>query len=321
MLQTTWGWLVAIYLFLGGLGAGAFCAVAILSLASRERFKATVKFGAWASAISIAIGVLVLLIDVGKPFRAMVLFKSFVNFSSWMTIGAWLLFTAILFDGLFAIFWTEKTLLWLCRLWSPLYEKRSLWRTILAGVGIPLNLGVAVYTGVLLGVLPFRPLWHTWLLPALFTASAMDTGLGLVTGFAHLRERADGVERLRKFLEAGIVGLIVIEGTVLGFFLSKAWNGSTSAAQSAQMLINGSLGVVFWVLVVGLGLAIPFLVCLTQLSGLYKRSPLLVPAMGVVACLIGGWTLRFLVLSAGLPAALASPSWTDILAGGVIFLP
>ena len=32
-LQTTWGWLPAIYLFLGGLGAGAFLTVSILRLA------------------------------------------------------------------------------------------------------------------------------------------------------------------------------------------------------------------------------------------------------------------------------------------------
>jgi formate-dependent nitrite reductase membrane component NrfD len=66
-IQSTWGWLVAFYLFLGGLGAGAFVAIGIVSLATGERFKSTVRFGAWVSAIAIGVGTLFLLIDVGKP--------------------------------------------------------------------------------------------------------------------------------------------------------------------------------------------------------------------------------------------------------------
>ena len=168
-LQTTWGWLVAVYLFLGGLGAGSFITVAALHLASTERFKRTVRFGAWAGTVAIGLGALVLLADVGKPLRAVVLFRSFVNLNSWMARGAWLLFVALIIDGLFAVFSTEALVDWVARLWQPLASRRNLWRTILAVVALPVNLGVAVYTGVLLGVLPFRPFWHSWLLPALFT--------------------------------------------------------------------------------------------------------------------------------------------------------
>jgi formate-dependent nitrite reductase membrane component NrfD len=306
-IQSTWGWLVAFYLFLGGLGAGAAVAVAVTSLASGERFKSTVHFGAWASAIAIGVGTLLLLIDVGKPFRAVVLFRSFVNFSSWMTIGAWLLFSAILLNGLFALFWTGPVLDRLSTIWKPLKEKRRIFQIVLAAMIIPVNLGVAVYTGVLLGVLPFRALWHTWLLPSLFTASALDTGVGLVTGYATLRERAEGVKKLRLVLEACVIALVAIEGTVLGFYLSA---------------LSGPLAVAFWVVVVGLGLGIPLAVCITQLSGvLKKQATLVVPSIGLASCLVGGWTLRFLVLSAGLPQALSSPALQQILQGSVRFLP
>jgi formate-dependent nitrite reductase membrane component NrfD len=321
-IQSTWGWLVAFYLFLGGLGAGAAVAVAVTSLASGERFKSTVHFGAWASAIAIGVGTLLLLIDVGKPFRAVVLFRSFVNFSSWMTIGAWLLFSAILLNGLFALFWTGPVLDRLSTIWKPLKEKRRIFQIVLAAMIIPVNLGVAVYTGVLLGVLPFRALWHTWLLPSLFTASALDTGVGLVTGYATLRERAEGVKKLRLVLEACVIALVAIEGTVLGFYLSALLHGSDDAARSVQMLISGPLAVAFWVVVVGLGLGIPLAVCITQLSGvLKKQATLVVPSIGLASCLVGGWTLRFLVLSAGLPQALSSPALQQILQGSVRFLP
>jgi formate-dependent nitrite reductase membrane component NrfD len=322
-LQTTWGWVVAIYLFLGGLGAGVMFTASIISLLAGERLKATIRFGAWASAIAIACGTLFLLIDVGKPFRAIVLFRSFVQFSSWMTIGAWLLFGAILLNGLSALFWTDRVLAWMERRWKPLNTKRAIWRTILAIITIPVNLGVAIYTGVLLGVLPFRPLWNTWLLPALFTVSALDTGIALTTGYAFLREAAPAAARLRRVLEISAISLICIEAVVLGVYLHAGLNGTPDAARSAQALLSGVLGVVFWGLVVVVGLAVPLLACLGQVLGLGRRVPVLAPAIplvGASACLIGGWTLRFVVLSAGLPIMLSSPAWQQIL-NGVRFLP
>lgn len=320
-IQNTWGWLVAVYLFLGGLGAGAFVTVAVISLVTGERFKSTVRFGAWASAIAIAVGTLCLLIDVGKPFRALVLFRSFVHFSSWMTIGAWLLFGAILFDGLFALFWTEPVLKWVEARWKFPVEQRKAFRIILAVLGIFINLGVAVYTGVLLGAPQFRPFWHTWWLPALFTASALDTGVGLVTGYATLRERSEKSHALRNVLEGCIIALILIEASVLYLYLSNMLKASPDAVRSAELLTSGALRVPFWLVVVGLGLAVPLLVCATQLGGLLKkRAAVVVPLIGLVSCLIGGWTLRYLVLSAGLPQMLASPALEQILQG-VKFIP
>ena len=319
-LQSSWGWLVATYLFLGGLGAGVFVAVSVISLIAGDRFKSTVRFGAWISAITIALGTLVLLIDVGKPFRAMIMFKSFVNFESWMTRGAWLLFFAILLNGLTALFWTDFSLNIFGRIWKPLQEKRTLFRAILAIVGIIVNLGVAAYTGILLGVLQFRPLWHTWLLPALFVASALDTGVGLATGYASVREKGSGVKYLRIALEISILFLIAVESVALWQFLEAAFTGSVDAANAAQLLANGPLSIPFWALVVGCGLIIPFLACVSQLSGLLKRFAVTVSIAGLVCCLIGGWTLRFVVLSAGIPQLVASPAWSQILAG-IRFLP
>ena len=78
-LQTTWSWLPAIYLFLGGLSAGAFLTVSILRLVKPDRFKKTVTGGVWTAVAALAIGLLALVSEVEKPFQAMILFKSFVN--------------------------------------------------------------------------------------------------------------------------------------------------------------------------------------------------------------------------------------------------
>lgn len=319
-VQTLWGWVVAVYLFLGGLGAGAFCTAALVGLLTRERFKSTVRFGAWASTIALAVGTLFLLIDVGKPFRAIVLFRSFVNFGSWMTIGAWLLFGAILLNGLYALFWTERILGWFAKLWQPLRDKRGLIRGVLAAVGLPVNLAVAIYTGVLLGVLPFRPFWHTWLLPTLFTASALSTGGVGVAAYEHVRDGGKRINGLVRAIGGSHLTLIVVEVVIWAVYLGTMLNGTPDMARSAQMVMSGALAPLFWVVMVGLGLVLPFLVHTMQLSRLVEL-PQAVFLLSIVTALIGGWTLRFVVLSAGLPTALASPSWTHILAGGVTFLP
>jgi formate-dependent nitrite reductase membrane component NrfD len=319
-LQTQWGWLVACYLFLGGLGAGSACTAAMVSLTTGHRYKSTVRFGAWASAIAIALGTLFLLIDVGKPFRAMVLFRSFVHFRSWMTIGAWLLIGAILLNGLHALFWTEPVLAWAEEVWKPLSEKRRIFQVVLAALCIPVNLGVAIYTGVLLGVLPFRPFWHTWLLPALFTASALSTGSVCLAAFEHLRDGGKRVNGLVKAVGACHLTLILVEVGIWVFYLRSMLNGTPEMANSANILISGALAPVFWVVMVGLGLAIPFFVHTMQLSRLVKL-PQAVFVLSIATALIGGWTLRFLVLSAGLPQMLASPALQQILQGGAMFLP
>ena len=148
-LQTTWSWLPAIYLFLGGLGAGAFLTASILRLAKPGRFKKTVTGGVWTAVAALAIGLLALVSEVEKPFQAMILFKSFVNGSSWMTVGAWLLLFTFIVFVLSALFTTDKIADWLSSACKPLGRVRAGINKVLAVIGIPLALSVAVYTGVL----------------------------------------------------------------------------------------------------------------------------------------------------------------------------
>ena len=294
-LQTTWGWEIAVYLFLGGLAAGAICAAAILNLATGERFKNTIRFSAWASVIALVVGVSLLLLEVGLPFRAIVLFKSFVNFDSWMTVGAWLLIGGVLIYGVYALAFTG------CVTRRLRFLQR--WRTILAIIVIPLSLAIAAYTGVLLSVLWARPLWDTWFLPALFTASALNTGVALVAAYANLRESGEKAASLRKALEISAVSLIALEGTILGCYLASMLSGSEVAALSAQVLTTGELSLLFWLIVVGLGLAVPLLVSIILIirSDIARKTRGVFPMLGILLCLGGGFTLRLLVLSAGLP--------------------
>jgi formate-dependent nitrite reductase membrane component NrfD len=184
VLQTHWGPLVAIYLFFGGLAAGALCVSAIINLKYKDKFIKTVRFGAWAGVFLLIVGVLCLVAETRMPLRSMQVWQSFVNPTSWMTIGAWLLVVGVAIAGLYALASTRAVT-------DKLKFLKGAARG-LAVITIPVSVGIAAYTGILLAVLVAHPLWHTWLLPLLFTVSAVDTGVALILGFATLREKQVG---------------------------------------------------------------------------------------------------------------------------------
>ena len=95
MQQPVWDWLVAIYLFLGGLGAGAFLVAAALEFSgirSRLEFCPTSLVGAALSGPLVGIGALLLVFDLGAGMREPLrIFYMFSNPASVMTWGIWIL--------------------------------------------------------------------------------------------------------------------------------------------------------------------------------------------------------------------------------------
>ena len=336
MLQTQWGPLIAIYLFLGGLAGGTLLVSSIIGLKKPGVFTKTVRFGAWAGTILLIVGVLCLLAETTMPTRAMIMWQSFSNPTSWMTIGAWLLFCGIVAAGLYALAVTPV-----------IADKAGFLKKIqrpLAVLAAVFGCAVAVYTGILLCVLVAHPLWNTFLIPVLFTVSAVDTGVALVLAYLVLREnrQAPGLSALHALLEKITVGLVLAELAVLAVLLVSVAAGSDVGALSVQLLTSGSLAVWFWGVLVLCGLVVPLVLALATLRHPRKtqKTPLAhtgavaaaapspaasaetpeekaaqAPAAamdragaltltGAVLCLIGGCTLRFLILLAGLPLYL-----------------
>jgi len=323
-LQTTWSWLPAIYLFLGGLAAGAFLTTSILRLAKPDRYKKTVTGGVWIAVAALGIGLLALVSEVEKPFQAMVLFNSFVNGSSWMTIGAWLLFATFIVYVLSALFTTDLTVSWLSKLSKFFIDARPVVNKSLAIIGIPLSLAVAIYTGVLLGAAPYIPLWNTWLLPVLFTVSAIDTGIAAVTIVMVLSEKEEGKGSVHTVLEFLVVCLVAIEAVVLVVYLMSMQGGGIGQVISAEIMLTGSLMVPFWLLVVIIGLAIPFILALIQViisrARDNKKMVVAIPVLGAVCALIGGFALRYVILAAGVHDPLVSPAFKQAVDGVLFFI-
>lgn len=69
-LQLIWGWQPALYLFLGGVGAGAFLAAGILVFMDRERHRTIAGASMWAAIACLGVGLLLLLSELTNPCAA-----------------------------------------------------------------------------------------------------------------------------------------------------------------------------------------------------------------------------------------------------------
>ena len=320
-MQTVWGWLPAIYLFLGGLGAGAFLVAAVFELTNkRYQFKScpVTLVGATVPGPVVALGTVLLIFDLGaglrEPWRIPYML---FHFTSVMTWGVWILsifiplsfaygFLEIMGDYPAAWEWVkgQKRLAFLHRL--PVQRARR----IVAAVGSAFAVGVALYTGVLVSAVgPAIPFWSTPvlpfipipMLPLLFLVSALSTGVGLTIDLAATLSVVHVHERVRR-LPLIHLAMIGVETLLLGLLLITAFLNGGAAAQAAHDVVVGPHSIVFWVLIVLPGFIFPFIVH-AYAAGLGRHSTLsgLGSGIGIV---VAGLFLRYLIVVSGIPALL-----------------
>lgn len=314
MLQLTWSWQPALYLFLGGMGAGAFIMAAVLYLIDSAKHRLIVCVSMWAAFASLAIGLLLLLAELINPGRGLMMWQSFSHFTSWMTWGAWGAFLAMIAFVASALMATRPVGNWLNEKWKWYTLENSLkLRRGFAYAGIVLGAFVAVYTGMLLMSANGVPLWDTLLLPLLFTISAFDTGVALVEVIAVVLSKRDPLApKAATLMERLVIGLVVAELLVLAIFLGSMFAGSATAAESASMLVSGGLAVPFWLMIVVIGLVLPLVMAIAGMT-LKREDNRPIMAVGAVGALIGGCELRFLILAAGVHAAIVADTVMGLL--------
>ena len=158
-LQDIWGWQPALYLFLGGMGAGAFIAAMVVYFREGDKARSTVFASLVAAVVCLAVGLLLLLSELITPLRGMMMWQSFSNFGSWMTFGAWIVFAALVVFALEAIVVWEKTAGALAKRIKGFDGYAPKLARALGVVSCVLGFCVAVYTGILLMSAPGVPLW------------------------------------------------------------------------------------------------------------------------------------------------------------------
>lgn len=290
MQESAWGWLIITYLFLAGAGSGAFIAAVACDLLAPDWSKSLAKAGSLVSGPLVAIGTLCLVLDLEaglwEPWRQVYLVY---NFSSMITWGVLVLSVFIPIALLYAAALNEIGFI-------GKYAKKYL-RTLEIGGSI-FALGTATYTGVLIAVVNGVPFWNTPLMPVLFLASAISTGLAaamIVAAIIDVRT----IKTLSNFA-LGHVIFLSVEALVLMLLVFMSLTRSTEAALSANLLISGMLSPYFWGLVVILGIIIPFILSIIEYME-YGEMPKSLVVGADILVLIGGMSLRAVIIFSATP--------------------
>lgn len=284
--MTIWGWPIIIYLFLGGVGAGAY----LVSFGiERGIIKGSNKLrlsGYILSAPCILIGSLLLYFDLAIAFsEPLGVLRMFVHFTSVMTWGIYIL-SAFAVVGMISGY-------------LAYYEKNI--PSFLTTIGSVFALGTAGYTGVLLMVVQGVPFWNTLILPCLFVVSALSTGMASNSLLAHFLYKKEVVIEQENSLHSAHFNLVILELVILMAFLGFMINTTNaSAVLSAQTILMGKLAFPFWVFCIGLGIIFP----LVQRKFVFLSTfpKINAPLMNDVSVLMGGLSVRAVIIFAAIPA-------------------
>ncbi|KWW97289.1 hypothetical protein TR75_09460 [Hydrogenibacillus schlegelii] len=329
-----WGWIIALYLFLAGMSAGAYT-TAYLS----QRLYPHLKVIRWSGYIVapplVIIGLVTLMIDAEAgffhPWRFFFLYIG--NPSSIMAIGVYIL-------TLFTPLALYRAVVSLAEIWRDGGEKKwplgldrffarpPEWlRWFVEGrgwidfLGLVMAVATATYTALLIGNIHAVPFWNNSILPVLFVVSAFSTGIA-ITLFTATAWDPKVQEHYAPYLALS-TSLKGLELFLLFALLYFSWYGDQAAKASTADLLWGRLALPFWILLVVLGLALPLRYELQErkhlLAGHVPALAASVPAgdkrpvdagslsprlfatsqiMHLFA-IVGGFVLRYLILLAG----------------------
>jgi formate-dependent nitrite reductase membrane component NrfD len=287
-----WGWEIPVYLFLGGLAAGAMILTALL--ASRPERSRVARWLPFAAPILVSIGMGALFLDLANKLHVLRFYLAF-RWTSPMSWGAWILlvvYPVTILQGLGSL--ADDQAEWLAakagKLAGAVKAGRAFAIARAAGLrrwSVGTGIGLGVYTGILLSTLGARALWGSALLGPLFLVSGLSTGAALLMLFRVTPEE-------RSFLARWDLLAIGVEVALLVLLLVGLASGDAASRGAAALLLGGRFTAQFWALVVIGGLAVPALLEALE-ARLHLRASWVAPAL----VLVGGLSLRWILVAAG----------------------
>ncbi|MCA9914062.1 MAG: polysulfide reductase NrfD, partial [Anaerolineae bacterium] len=232
-----WHWPVPAYLVTKGIGSGIFTILALGLGLGLFAFDATAfAIGGFLSLLFVAITTGLLVIDLERPERFLsILYRP--QWRSWLARGAYIL---VGFSVLAALWWLLEMAAILNIVPAGTPEGLRPWALWL---GLPLSIGVAVYTAFLFGQAEGRDLWQSSLLPFHLFVQSLMVGSGVllvVNAFYALPETMTSVLGIT-FAASLIVDLLV---TLMGEFGMP--HASEVAAKAAHDISHGHYKGYFW---------------------------------------------------------------------------
>jgi formate-dependent nitrite reductase membrane component NrfD len=268
MKTIEWQYLIVSYLFLGGLSAGLYfvsCLVELLRRPDQSAQAEIARYGALLAPWPVMFGSLLLVFDLGNWYRFYKLFLHF-RWESPMSIGSWLLTFFIAISLVAAFGWIPaiqrdssfSKLPSRFRFLRFLNRDVSRYRRPLAIIGLPVSVGVAIYTGVLLGAVQSRPFWNTNLVAQLFLFSALSSGCALLLIFLAVTHRHLEMSDFR-LLYLLDIGFLTLEFFIVVPYLLHGELSVLAVRESLKLILGGPFTMHFWVFFLAMGIVVPWI--------------------------------------------------------------
>jgi len=281
--QEAFGFNIAMYFYLTGLSAGSFILSTLAYGFGMNQYKPIGRVGVILATLLLVIAPFFLLIHIGMPLRAWHLFV-YLNWSSPITWGSFLLI-------LYPIN---------CIIYGYFMFKEKMKPTRIFGlIGIPLAIAVHGYTGFILAFGKARALWNTALMPILFLASAIVSGIALMILVVVLKDRFFSKEKridrdLIMNLGKLLAWMIVFDLFLVGSDLLVLLISHSDAQAAAYLILGGKFSVMFLIIENLLGKIIPFILLAVPK---FRTLPTVIAASILVV--VGIFFMRYVVVVAG----------------------
>lgn len=289
-----WTWEVAMYLFLGGLTAGILFFAAVMTVRNKDEVApfAAARLALLAP-IVLSLGMTTLFLDLEHKLFVYRFYTSF-QITSPMSWGAWILIVIYPVSALQILSTLRTGYSFLAKfvdrfaLGSRIMDWCERYRREIALSIIPFAVMLGIYTGILLSAFSARPFWNSGVLGILFLVSGLSTAAALNLLLARQHSEKELFTRIDLVLILAEIGLVVL-------MLISLASGSAQHLEALGSVMGGPYTILFWGLFVGIGLLIPLLLEILEISGVNKSLAMLAP----VLVLIGGYALRQVMLDAG----------------------
>ncbi|TNG95018.1 cytochrome c nitrite reductase subunit NrfD [Pasteurellaceae bacterium USgator11] len=304
-----WDEIIAIYLFLLGISAGATLLAVLLkrssilagSDASRNN---VIRSAAIIAPVSLIVGLTILIFHLTKPWTFWMLMFNYQP-QSVMSMGVMLFQVYMLFLFLWlAIVFKQLLAEWIERYIPALgFVKKII--TLAEKVTNPIELILILlsvllgaYTGFLLSALVSYPMLNNPVLPILFLASGTSSGIAALLLAVVWCCREPTHSASVSFLHKFETPVVLIELFLLfAFFVGLYFGGGQKTVSMVTAIGGGFWSWVFWIGVVLIGLLLPLVLNAISSAELKHRKGFII--FTALCTLFGVFCLRFFILYTG----------------------
>ncbi len=278
-----WGLWVGVYVTLIGMSTGSFLLASVILGFNIKRLEPLARPALLMALATFIGGMLAVWLDLGHPLRAYRLYiaTGLTSIMGWM---AW-------FYLLYGV--VQLALLWFVA-WKGQSGTRLISALGLIGAFLALMFGGA--EGALFGVVGARDFWHSGLTPIIFLVEGALSGAALVTFFVLLLGLID--DQTSRVMRSVVLGLLLAAALAQFAEISIGYYASIPAyVASLRLMLFGPYWYVFWIINIGLGLAIPLILLLFAGS----RRPALLLATGLVTFTALSTKLNLVITAQAVP--------------------